>query len=101
MTTAQRSPLVPEVPTLAEAGVDGIDVTSWYGMLAPKAVPNDVRDALFAVTKDVLTTPALQEKLLTQGLTVMIEPPDVFAARIKRETALWAGVIKSRNITAQ
>lgn len=101
MTTAQRSPLVPNVPTLAEAGVEGIDVTSWYGMLAPKAVPNDVRDALFAVTKDVLTTPVLQEKLLTQGLTVMIEPPDVFAARIKRETALWAGVIKSRNITAQ
>lgn len=101
MTTAERSPLVPEVPTLAEAGVAGIDVTSWYGMLAPKAIPNDVRDALFTVTKDVLTTPALQEKLLTQGLSVMIEPPDVFAARIKRETALWAGVIKSRNITAQ
>jgi len=101
MTTAQRSALVPEVPTLAEAGVDGIDVTSWYGMLAPKAIPADVRDALFKVTSDILTTPALQEKLLVQGLNVMIEAPDVFAARIKRETALWAGVIKSRNITAQ
>lgn len=101
MTTAQRSALVPEVPTLAEAGVAGIDVTSWYGMLAPKAIPADVRDALFKVTSDILTTPALQEKLLVQGLNVMIEAPDVFAARIKRETALWAGVIKSRNITAQ
>ncbi|WP_210209945.1 Bug family tripartite tricarboxylate transporter substrate binding protein [Pseudolabrys taiwanensis] len=101
MTTAARSPLVPDVPTLAEAGVAGIDVTSWYGMLAPKAIPTDVRDALFAVTKDVLTAPALQEKLLTQGLSVMIEGPDVFAARIKRETELWAGVIKSRHITIQ
>jgi tripartite-type tricarboxylate transporter receptor subunit TctC len=101
MTTAARSSLVPAVPTLAEAGIDGIDVTSWYGMLAPKAVPNDVRDALFTVTRDVLTTPALQERLLTQGLTVMIETPDVFGERIRRETALWAGVIKSRNITIQ
>lgn len=101
MTTAQRSTLVPDVPTLAEAGVPGIDVTSWYGMLAPKAISPDVRDALFTVTRDVLTTPALQEKLLTQGLSVMIEPPDVFAARIKRETELWAGVIKARNITVQ
>jgi len=101
MTTAQRSPLVPDIPTLAEAGVQGIDVTSWYGMLAPKAIPIAVRDALFVVTKDVLTTPALQEKLLAQGLTVMIETPDVFAARIKREKDLWAGVIESRHITTQ
>ena len=101
MTTAQRSPLVPNVPTLEESGVAGIDVTSWYGMLAPKAVPNDVRDAVFTVTKDILTTPALQEELLKQGLSVMIEAPDVFAARIKRETALWAGVIQGRHITLQ
>ncbi|WP_197681267.1 tripartite tricarboxylate transporter substrate binding protein [Afipia sp. GAS231] len=101
MTTAQRSPLVPDVPTLEESGVTGIDVTSWYGMLAPKAVLNDVRDAIFTVTKDVLTTPALQEKLLTQGLSVMIEAPDVLAARIKRETALWAGVIQTRHITVK
>jgi tripartite-type tricarboxylate transporter receptor subunit TctC len=101
MTTAQRSPLVPDVPTLAESGVEGIDVTSWYGMLAPRAIPANVRDAIFKVTSDVLTTPDLQEKLKTQGLGVAIETPDVFAARIKRETALWAGVIKSRHITIQ
>lgn len=101
MTTAQRSPLVSDVPTLAESGVDGIDVTSWYGMLAPRAIPIDVRDAIFKVTSDVLTTPPLQEKLKTQGLSVAIEAPDVFAARIRRETDLWAGVIKSRHITMQ
>jgi tripartite-type tricarboxylate transporter receptor subunit TctC len=101
MTTAERSKLVPEVPTLAEAGVPGIDVTSWYGLLAPKATPADVQDALFKVTREVLATPDLQEKLLAQGLNVMIEEPAVFAARIKRETALWAAVIKSQKITAQ
>lgn len=101
MTTADRSPLVPEVPTMAEAGVKGIDVTSWYGMLAPHGIAVPVRDAIFTVTRDILSTPALKDKLLAQGLTVDIEPPDQFAARIARETALWARVIKDRHISIQ
>jgi tripartite-type tricarboxylate transporter receptor subunit TctC len=101
MTTRERSPLVPEVPTLAEAGVDGIDVTSWYGMMAPHAIAPDVRDALFAVTKDIMETPVLKAKMLEQGLNVQIEAPDVLAARIKRESELWAAVIKNQHITAQ
>lgn len=101
MTTAQRSPLVPEVPTLAESGIAGIDVTSWYGMLAPKAIPNEVRDAIYTVTRDILETPDLRNKLLAQGLSVTIETPQQLADRIRRETALWASVIKSRHITIQ
>jgi tripartite-type tricarboxylate transporter receptor subunit TctC len=101
MTTAERSALVPEVPTLAEAGVKGIDVTSWYGMLAPHGIALPVRDAIFTVTREILKTPLLQAKLLAQGLTVQIEPPDQFAARIARETALWARVIKDRHISVQ
>ena len=101
MTTAQRSPLVPQVPTLEESGVAGIDVTSWYGMLAPRAIPNDVRDAIFAVTRNILEEPSLREKLLAQGLSVEIEPPQQFSDRIRKETALWAAVIKSRHITIQ
>ena len=101
MTTARRSPLVPDVPTLAEAGVPGIDVTSWYGRLAPHGTPTDVRDAIFAVTRDVLSTPAMQEKLSAQALSVTIETPDQLAARIRRETALWADVIQKEHITIQ
>ena len=101
MTTAQRSPLLPDVPTLAEAGVGGIDVTSWYGMLAPHGISVEVRDAIFRVTSDILTEPALEQKLSAQGLSVTVESPDQFAARIRRETALWAGVIASRHITVQ
>lgn len=101
MTTAQRSPLVPDVPTLAEAGVPGIDVTSWYGMLAPQAIPGDVRDAIYAVTKDILDQPGLSDKLKDQGLTVMTETPDAFDQRIRRETAIWADIIKKRNISLQ
>jgi len=101
MTTAKRDPLLPDVPTLAEAGVEGIDVTSWYGMLAPHGTPTDVRDAIFTVTRDILTMPSMQQKLSAQGLNVNIESPDQLADRIRRETALWAGVIKKEQITVE
>jgi len=100
LTTAERSPLLPDVPTLGEAGVGDIDVTSWYGLLAPRATPQPVLDAIFTVTSEVLKSPALQEKLDAQGLAVTIEAPDVFAARIRRETAIWADIIVKRNIQA-
>ena len=100
LTTAERSPLLPDVPTLAEAGVPDIDVTSWYGLLAPRATPQPVLDAIFAVTAAVLNSTALQEKLDAQGLSVKIEAPDIFAARIRRETAIWADIITKRNISA-
>jgi tripartite-type tricarboxylate transporter receptor subunit TctC len=100
LTTAERSPLLPDVPTLAEAGVGDIDVTSWYGLLAPRATPQPVLDAIFTVTAEVLKATALQEKLDAQGLAVKIEAPDVFAERIRRETAIWADIITKQNISA-
>ena len=100
MTTAERSPLTPQIPTLAEAGVPGIDVTSWYGLLAPRATPKPVLDAIFTVTGDILGSAALQRKLEEQGLNVRIEQPDTFAVRIRNETAMWRELIRARNITA-
>jgi len=100
MTTAERSPLLPDVPTLAEAGVPGIDVTSWYGLLAPRATPRPVVDAIFALTRDILQSQQVREKLDAQGLAVKIETPDVFADRIRRETAVWRDLIRQRNISA-
>ena len=100
MTTAERNPLTPDVPTLVEAGVPGIDVTSWYGLLAPRATPAPVLDAIFAVTGDILRSAALRQKLEQQGLDIKIEAPDAFAARIRRETAMWRDLIRQRNISA-
>jgi tripartite-type tricarboxylate transporter receptor subunit TctC len=57
MTASRRNWLVPDVPTLAEAGVEGIDATSWYGLQAPRAIPNGVRNALFMVTREILDNP--------------------------------------------
>jgi tripartite-type tricarboxylate transporter receptor subunit TctC len=100
MTTAERSPLLPDVPTLAEAGIAGIDVTSWYGLLAPRSTPRPVLDAIFNMTRDILESQTLREKLDAQGLAVKIEAPDAFADRIRRETAMWRDLIRERNISA-
>jgi tripartite-type tricarboxylate transporter receptor subunit TctC len=100
LTTAERSPLVPEIPTLAEAGIAGIDMTSWYGLLAPRGTPKPVLDAIFAGTGDFLKSREVAQKLEAQGLGVMIETPDAFADRIRRETATWRELIRQRNITA-
>jgi len=98
MTTAARSPLLPDVPSLKELGFDGIDVTSWYGLLAPKATPQPVLDAIFTVTSEVLKAPALQKALADQGLSLMIETPDVFSERIRREAKVWGALVTERGI---
>jgi tripartite-type tricarboxylate transporter receptor subunit TctC len=100
MTTAERSALLPDVPTLAEAGVAGIDVTSWYGLLAPRATPKPVLDAIFTLTREILESPSVQQKLDAQGLSAKIEAPDAFADRIRRETAMWRDLIRQRHISA-
>ena len=100
LTTAERSPLAPEIPTLGETGVGGIDVTSWYGLLAPHATPKPVLDAIFTVTRDILQSQDVEQKLQAEGLSVKIESFDKFADRIRRETAGWRDLIRQRNITA-
>lgn len=101
VTTARRVAELPEVPTLAESGFPDIDVTSWYGLLVPKAVPGGTVAAIGAAVEAILRAPDNARALANQGLDIICEPPDVFAARIRRETALWAQVIRERGITAE
>jgi len=98
MTTAARSAALPGVPTLTESGFP-MDVTSWYGLLAPKATPADTVAALAEATEAILRAPATQATLTAQGLDIACEPPAVFAARLRRETTMWAGIIRDRRIT--
>ncbi len=99
MTTAARSPALPNVPTLAESGFPGMDVTSWYGLLAPKATPTATVAALAEAVEAILRAPETQATLTAQGLAIACEPPDVFEARLRRETAMWAEIIRERRIT--
>lgn len=100
VTTARRVAELPDVPTLAEAGFE-IDVASWYGLLVPRATPAATVRAIGEAMEIVLRAPETSRMLAAQGLDIVCEPPEAFAARIRRETALWAEVIRARGITAE
>jgi tripartite-type tricarboxylate transporter receptor subunit TctC len=99
VTTAARVAQLPEVPSLAESGFPDIDIASWYGLLVPRATPMATVLAITAAVEAVLRAPEVGPTLAAQGLDIICEPPEPFAARLKRETALWAEVIRARNIT--
>jgi len=99
MTTAARSAALPDVPTLAESGFPGMDITSWYGLLVPRATPPAVVAALAETTEAILRAPETLATLTAQGLDIACEPPAVFAARLRSETAMWAAVIRQHRIT--
>lgn len=101
VTEAQRSPAAPDIPTLAEQGVPGVVVTSWYGLLAPAGTPPEVAEQLARDAKAFLAQPAVRESLAAQGLSDATMTPAAFAAHIRSETATWAGIIKARKIVAQ
>jgi tripartite-type tricarboxylate transporter receptor subunit TctC len=101
VTDASRDPALPQVPTLAEAGVPGISVTSWYGLLAPKGTPAPVVEQLARDAARFLNAPAVQGRLTQQGLQVWTLGSGAFASLIRNDTAMWAPVIRSRKIEAQ
>ena len=101
VTEAQRTPVAPNIPTLAEQGIQGVNVTSWYGLLAPAGTPAAVVDQLARDAADFLSRPEVKERLKAQGMTQNTMAPAAFAKYIKDETAVWAGVIQSRQIKAE
>ena len=98
LTTAARSEVAPEIPTLEQLGLPGFDITSWYGLLGQKAMPAALQRTIHEEVRAVIHGPETLASLTAQGLTVSDEGLEAFAARIRRETAMWAEVIRSRNI---
>jgi len=100
ITGAKRSPLLPNVPTLDEAGVHNVDVYSWQAMVAPKGLPPAVRAKLHAATVEALNDPQVKPKLDEVGFEVVGNTPEAFAAFQKAEYARWKTVIEKGKITA-
>jgi tripartite-type tricarboxylate transporter receptor subunit TctC len=100
VTDAVRTPVAADIPTLAEQGVSGVVVTSWYGLLAPSGTPPELLAQLAKDAADILSRPAVREQLHAQGLTQATQTPDEFAAHIRQETFTWRRVIQSRHIEA-
>jgi tripartite-type tricarboxylate transporter receptor subunit TctC len=94
VTTARRSPELPDVPTVAEAGVPGYEATSWFGMFAPAGTPAPVVARLNAALAKVLADPEVKKKLAEQGAEPYSEKPEQFAEFIRQETAKWSKVVK-------
>lgn len=101
VTEAKRSPVAPEIPTLAEQGIQGVNVTSWYGLLAPAGTPPAVAEQLARDAAEILAAPDVRERLKAQGMTDASMKPAEFATAIRDETAVWARIIKARNIVAE
>ncbi|HFL5746981.1 TPA: Bug family tripartite tricarboxylate transporter substrate binding protein [Stenotrophomonas maltophilia] len=100
VTTAKRSPELPDVPTIAEAGVPGYEATSWFGMFAPAGTPKPVLDKLHAALIKVLNQADVKKKIAEQGGDVVAETPEQFAAFIKAESVKWGKVVKESGATA-
>jgi tripartite-type tricarboxylate transporter receptor subunit TctC len=99
VTGLKRLALAPELPTIAESGFPGFDVTSWYGMLLPARTPKAIAARVFDETTKAVRPAEVVEALGKQGLDVELSAsPEAFAAQIRSETAAWAKVIKAANI---
>lgn len=101
LASAQRSPLLPEVPTTREAGLPDFEVGSWYGLSAPAATPPQVLDALEAATIRALDTPEVVAAFEAQGIERIGSTRAEFAEFLRRETERWSAVIQKNNIKLQ
>ena len=95
VTSSERSAALPDVPTVAEAGVKGFEATSWFGLLAPAGTPADIVQRIQQESAKALASPALRERLLSQGAIPGGMPPAEFGRFIATETKKWAAVVKS------
>jgi tripartite-type tricarboxylate transporter receptor subunit TctC len=101
VTTAKRSVVAPEYPTVAEAGVRGYEHASWVGMLAPARTPAPILTALHAQAVKALEREDVKSALLRDGLETVGDPPQEFAGVIKAEVAKWFKVVKAAGIKPQ
>jgi tripartite-type tricarboxylate transporter receptor subunit TctC len=101
VSPAKRSALFPDLPTLAEAGLKGYDVSTWYGFLVPKGTPEPIKNKLYAETAAILKDPAIVKRLSDFGAEPGGLPPQQFAAFIHTETEKWVGLAKQAGISAE
>ena len=100
-TGLQRSSVMPNMPTVNEAGVPGYEATIWLGIMAPKGTPKPIVDKLNAEIARIVATPKIKEAWAKQGAVPMSMTPDQFGDYMKKDIAKWAEVIKKSGMTIQ
>ncbi len=93
-----RGALTPDVPTVAEAGVPGYEVTVWFGLVAPAGTPRDVVDKLNGEVKKILAMPDVREKFAAQGVEPLGSTPEQFGTHIREQMAKWGKVVKDAGV---
>ena len=100
VTAAKRSAVLPDVPTMAEAGVKNVDVYSWQAVVAPKGLPADIRSRFHAAVLAALNDPQTRQQFTSVGLEIVGNTPEQFAAFQQQESARWKKLIDAKKITA-
>jgi len=101
VTTAKRSSVLPDVPTLEEAGLKGFDIGTWFGVLAPAATAKPIVTRLNAEIVKIVNSPDFQQRMAAAGAEPMPSAPDAFAKRINDETSKFAVLVKKGKVTIE
>jgi tripartite-type tricarboxylate transporter receptor subunit TctC len=95
VTSARRAATLPEIPTIAEAGLPGYEATSWFGMHAPAKTPRDIIAKIHGTVSKALKSPEMNERLTSQGAEPVGNTPEEFSAFVQAEIQKWAKVVKA------
>ena len=101
VTSLQRNPLFPDVPTIAETGIKGYEALSWSGLSAIKGTPQPIVDKLEATMKKIMTSPDIRQRMESIGFIVPEQGGAAYTKFVKSEIELWTHVIKTAGIKAQ
>jgi tripartite-type tricarboxylate transporter receptor subunit TctC len=93
-----RSALLPDVPTMKESGIDGVDTAVWYGILAPAGTPKDVVDTLAGAVREASRSPDYEQTLVAMGATPFVMPTGRFGRMLQDEVAKWSAVVKAAGL---
>jgi tripartite-type tricarboxylate transporter receptor subunit TctC len=101
MASKERVSLAPDVPTLAEQGVTGVELSIWHGLLAPAGTPREIIVRYNTLVNEILRSPEIAEKLTKQGIIVVGGTPEHFGKFIAKDMAKWLKIVKEAGIIAE
>jgi tripartite-type tricarboxylate transporter receptor subunit TctC len=101
VTTSKRVDLFPDVPTLAESGMSGFEVSAWQGIMAPANTPQPIINRLNTELMKALQNPDVQKKLAVQGAIPLGSTPEEYGAYIKSELTRWAAIVKQTGVSLE